>query len=132
MSNYEITWHHRVNVDQTDAMFYCWGEGETHIATLVVDSRTFHIIANGEMRLNLPNGDVIRYTDALLSAGIDTDDKLNSLINEHPEALVNNNWFEWYEVDEGVEVDPFWEVQDDVEECIAGILNLLDRTKVDG
>lgn len=123
MIKYEVEWHLPLNPEQTDSMFYCWGDGETNVGTLRADNRLFHIVANGEMRLNLPNGDVIRYTDALLSAGIDTDDKLRALLDQHPEALVNNNWFEWYEHEDDGHA---WEVQDDPEECIASILNLID------
>lgn len=140
MSTYELEWYAPSKVEQTDASFYCWGDGMTSLGILKADGRTFHIVANGEMRLNIPvpdvNGeyqddlyDVVRYTDALLQYA-KTDEELRNLtdywIEQGVDIWVNNNWFEWYEVDDDHDVDSFWEVQDDLEECVASILNLVD------
>jgi hypothetical protein len=117
----KITYLTEVNPDQTDSAFYCWGSGFEPLAEVKKGDRTFYVGSNGEMRINLSTGNVIRYTSDLLEAGIDTDEKLSEL--EKRLEWVNNNWFEIYE--EGADGD-WWEVCDTLEEGIEAARHALD------
>lgn len=91
------------------------------LAEVKKGDRTFYVGSNGEMRINLSTGNVIRYTSDLLEAGIDTDEKLSEL--EKRLEWVNNNWFEIYE--EGADGD-WWEVHETLEEGIEAARYALD------
>lgn len=112
--------------DRTDSAFYCWGEGFETLATVTKGDRTFHVGTNGEMRINLPNGEIYRYTEDLLAAGIDSDEKLAELEKNYPdeEIWINNNWFEIYE--SGADGE-WWEVHETLEEGIAAAKAVLSE-----
>lgn len=130
MSDIKVEFTEELNPKQTDSAFYCWGDGCQVLAIVSKGDRTFHIVSNGEMRINLPDDEgVYRYTSDLLEAGIDTDEKLAEFNSkyEDQDIWVHNNWFEMYEVDEN---DEWWEVFDNVEEGIEAAkieLNKLDN-----
>lgn len=121
---YEVTYLVEQNPDQTDSAFYCWSGGWEVLATIKSGDREFHIGSNGEMRINLPDGDVIRYTEDLLSAGIDTDEKLAEFSAKYAnhDVWVNNNWFEFYELDTN---DEWWEVCETIEEAVNAVITIL-------
>lgn len=109
---------------QTESAFHCWGEGYEVLSKVKYGEREFAIVSNGEMRINLKSGDVIRYTDDLLKLGIDTDEKFRDLVNS-PDKIdewVNNNWYEFWEV--GV-MEDYWEVYETVEEAISAVTEIL-------
>ena len=124
MSAVEVKYLQEQMPDRTDSAFYCWGSGFETIATVTKGDRTFCVGTNGEMRINLPDGEIYRYTEDLLAAGIDTDAKLAELEKNNPdeEIWINNNWFEIYEVGEDGE---WWEVYDSIEEGIAAATEVL-------
>ena len=115
---------------QTDSAFYCWTHGWEVLAVVKSGDREFHIGSNGEMRINLPNGDVLRYTSDLLSAGIDTDKKLAEFNTAHADqdVWVNNNWFEFYEPKAD---DEWWEVCETLEEAIEAVKQILTDNEVE-
>ena len=114
------------NPQQTDSAFYCWWHGWETLATVTAGEREFRIGVNGEMRFDLPNGEVWRYTDDLTSNEIDTDEKLTIFLSLYPNTMTNNNWFEMYEVGD----DSGWsDVYDTVEEAIEAVLTLLGETQ---
>jgi len=78
-----------------DPAFYTWDTPEW-VASVEIDGRALEAWVVGEMRIDLPNEDIIRYTDDLISAGIDTDEKLNKIGNEDDsfDAWINNSWIE--------------------------------------
>lgn len=118
-----IEYHYTANPEQTDSAFYCWDSDWTTLATVTAGERKFIVGSNGEMRIYAPNNEVWRYTDDLISAGIDTDEKLAEFSSnpENANAWANNNWFEFYEVDG----EDSWEVHDTVEEAIEAIKEIL-------
>ena len=123
----ETTVKYLVDIEphQTDSAFYCRGEGYEVLAKVEHGERKFVVVSNGEMRINLTNGDVIRYTEDLLAMGIDTDEKFRDLVDspEKIDAWVNNNWFEFWEVAEtGTDC---WEVYETVEEAVNAVLEIL-------
>ena len=109
----KVTYLTELNPEQTDSAFYCWGSGFEPLAEVKKGDRTFYVGSSGEMRINLPSGDIVRYTSDLLEKGIDTDAKLSELLESHD--WINNNWFEIYE--EGADGE-WWEVCDTLEEGI--------------
>lgn len=129
MNEVKITYLVTPEEGQTDSAFYCWSEGWETLVTVECGDRKFAIGSNGEMRINLPSGDVVRYTEDLLSAGIDTDEKLVKILEDNPEAQVNNNWFEFYEVNTQ---EDSWEVYETIEEAIEAVKEILstDLTSV--
>jgi hypothetical protein len=121
MNEVKITYLTELNPEQTDSAFYCWGTGFEALAKVQKGDRTFYVGSNGEMRIDLPNEGVVRYTSDLLEAGIDTDAKLSELLESHD--WINNNWFEIYE--EGADGE-WWEVSDTLEEGIEAARHALD------
>lgn len=116
-----VEYQYTANPEQTDSAFHCWsGDWET-LAIVTAGERKFVVGSNGEMRIHAPDNEVWRYTDDLLSAGIDTDKKLSEFSEANPDAWVNNNWFEFYEVDG----EDSWEVHDTVEEAIEAVKEIL-------
>lgn len=116
-----VEYQHTANPEQTDSAFHCWsGDWET-LAIVTAGERKFVVGSNGEMRIHAPDNEVWRYTDDLLSAGIDTDKKLSEFSEANPDAWVNNNWFEFYEVDG----EDSWEVHDTIEEAIEAVKEIL-------
>jgi len=127
MNEVKITYLVPQEENQTDSAFYCWSEGWETLATVECGDRKFAIGSNGEMRFNLPNGDVFRYTEDLINFGIDTDEKLRNFGHAYPEAQVNNNWFEFYEVDG----EDSWEVHETLEEAIDAVKEILSTDLTD-
>ena len=84
---------------QQSAEFYVWCEGPEY----VWHGEKYSIIRNGEMRIEY-KGEIIRYTDALINAGITTDGELEVLYNV--DAIVNNPWFEIVETEGEWDWDP--------------------------
>lgn len=127
--NYTVEYLIEQDPQQTDSAFYCWTNGWEVLAVVKSGDREFHIGSNGEMRINLPNGDVWRYTSDLLSAGIDTDTKLAEFNTAHAEqdVWVNNNWFEFYEPNADGE---WWEVHETIEEAIEAVKGVLTDNEV--
>jgi hypothetical protein len=121
MNEVKITYLTELNPEQTDSAFYCWGTGFEALAKVQKGDRTFYVGSNGEMRIDLPNEGIVRYTSDLLEAGIDTDAKLSELLESHD--WINNNWFEIYE--EGADGE-WWEVSDTLEEGIEAARHALD------
>jgi len=118
-----VEYQYTANPNQTDSAFHCWsGDWET-LAIVTAGERKFVVGSNGEMRIYAPNDEVWRYTDDLLNAGIDTDEKLYEFVNkpENENAVANNNWFEFYEVDG----EDSWEVHETVEEAIEAVKEIL-------
>ena len=113
--------------NRTNSAFYCWSERFEDIAKVQKGDRTFYVGSNGEMRINLPNGDIYRYTEDLLAAGIDTDEKLDELEKNYSgeEIWINNNWFEIYE--DGDDAGEWWEVYDTVDDGIAAAVEVLSE-----
>ena len=74
-----------------DAMFYT----NAPDYEIVYAGERFYACRNGEMTIiNRVTGDVYRYTSDLISAGLDTDSKLEAINNEELFTVVNNPWFE--------------------------------------
>ena len=128
--DYTVEYLVEQNPEQTDSAFYCWTNGWEVLAVVKSGDREFHIGSNGEMRINLPNGDVWRYTSDLISAGIDTDTKLAEFNTAHAEqdVWVNNNWFEFYEPKAD---DEWWEVCETLEEAIEAVKQILIDNEVE-
>lgn len=118
-----IEYHYTANPEQTDSAFHCWDNDWTTLATVKAGGREFIVGSNGEMRIYAPDNEVWRYTDDLISAGIDTDEKLAEFSTkpENANAWANNNWFEFYEVNG----EDSWEVHETVEEAIEAIKEIL-------
>lgn len=74
-----------------DPAFYTWDTPEW-VATVELNGRALEAWTVGEMRINLDNDSIVRYTDDLLAHGIDTDEKLYKLDSE---AWINNSWIEF-------------------------------------
>lgn len=75
---------------RNDPAFYTWDTPEW-VASVEIDGRALEAWTVGEMRINLPNEDVVRYTDDLISNEIDSDNKLEELSSDFWE---NNSWIE--------------------------------------
>lgn len=128
--DYTVEYLVEPNPEQTESAFYCWTNGWEVLAVVKSGDREFHIGSNGEMRINLPNGDVLRYTSDLISAGIDTDTKLAEFNTAHADqdVWVNNNWFEFYEPKAD---DEWWEVCETLEEAIEAVKQILIDNEVE-
>ena len=112
-----------------DPAFYCWNHDE-YVATLQTDERWIEVWAVGEMRINMPNGDVIRYTDDLYNAEIYSDFQLHNLDKNDDtfDIWENNNWFELRTYDGEWIGDVFsGHVYHDVEEALDACAELLQN-----
>lgn len=78
------------NTSRLDPAFYTWDSPEW-VATVEYEDRLLEAWVVGEMRIQLPNETIIRYTDDLFHAGIDTDEKLSKL---NSDSWINNSWIE--------------------------------------
>ena len=70
----------------------------------------FHVIRNGEMRIiRKSDGAIFRYTQDLVQAGFDTDEKIDELYANGDYEIINNPWFEVVDVtnmsDDGIVYD---------------------------
>ena len=75
------------DVDCQDPAFYTWNSPEW-VATRYVGNRMLEVWTVGDMRVSMPNGDVLRYADDLRWAGIKTD---RDLENIDPNSWENNS-----------------------------------------
>lgn len=74
-------------MERQSAEFYITCDGPEY----VWHGEKYSVIRNGEMRVEY-KGEIIRYTDDLIRAGITTDGELEVLYNM--DAIGNNPWFE--------------------------------------
>ena len=105
-----------------DSAFYVAGGGNCWIATVTHNGLTTDICCDGEMRI--PDWkdpafvgdnyyDLWRYTEDLIYAGIDTDDKLLALNESGRVEWVNNSWFDLYDTESGEHLDCITHTLDD-------------------
>ena len=113
-----------------DPAFYVW-DANAHqlVARVTYKDRTISVYCDGEMRLHVwdskqaridnANYQVIRYSDRLAQAGIETDEQLQKAIDEERIEFDNNAWFDLYADDDTVG-DQGWLncVHFDIEEAI--------------
>ena len=78
---------------RNDPAFYTWDSPEW-VASVEVDGRALEAWVVGEMRIDLPNEDIVRYADDLISADIDTDEKLHAIDDGSYDIWINNSWIE--------------------------------------
>jgi hypothetical protein len=92
---------------------------ENGYQTIHATNPRFHVVRNGEMRIvRKSDGAILRYTQDLYEAGLDTDEKIGVLFTEEGDyEVINNPWFEVIDVanhsDEGIVYDTL----DDAIEC---------------
>ena len=99
--------------DRQDSAFYTWG-GSHRVATLTYQGREYYVECIGEMRIHY-KGDVLRYCDRLIEAGIKNDKDL-AKIEESGGEWINNSWFEIYDESAGDYTGEFYhEVKDAIE-----------------
>ena len=112
---------------RNDPAFYTWNSPEW-VATVEIGDRSLELWTVGEMRINLPNEDIIRYADDLFHAGIDPDEKLHQLGNDDDsyDIWINNSWLELRDY-EGEWIGDIWSghVYHDVLEGIDACVTLL-------
>jgi hypothetical protein len=108
--------------------FYAYSNHE-FVAQVQYKERKISVFCDGELRLrvweskearsNNSNPEIIRYSDRLVGAGIDTDEKLQKALDEERIEQDNNPWFDLYANDHSVG-DQGWLncVHFDVEEAI--------------
>jgi hypothetical protein len=113
-----------------DPAFYVW-DANAHqlVAQVSCGDRTISVFCDGELRLHVwaskearidnANYQVIRYSDRLAEAGIETDEQLQKALDEERIEFENNSWFDLYADDDSVG-DAGWLncVHFDVEEAI--------------
>lgn len=75
---------------RNDPAFYTWDTPEW-VASVEIDGRALEAWVVGEMRINLPNDEIIRYGDDLNHNEIYTDSDLENITSE---CWVNNSWIE--------------------------------------
>jgi hypothetical protein len=73
-----------------DPAFYTWDSPEW-IATVEFEDRLLEAWVVGEMRIQFPNEDIVRYSDELSWAGIANDSDIETI---KPEYWINNSWIE--------------------------------------
>jgi hypothetical protein len=135
----KVIWEKGVDTTRQSSEFYCYGEGETHIARVTNGENTLYVVANGEMYLSIPEivdgelvergATVIRYTDRLEEAGIQTDRDLHVLlkqvcVNLGYQIYHNNNWFEVYndDIPDGVVCDTLDDAIETAKELLKSVL----------
>jgi hypothetical protein len=82
------------------------------VAQVSCGDRTISVYCDGELRLHVweskeakeANADyrVIRYSDRLAEAGIETDEQLQKALDEERIEFENNSWFDLYADDDAV------------------------------
>lgn len=80
--------------DRQDSAFFTWYD-TNNVASLTYEDREYSISCVGEMRIHY-KGQVIRYCDDLINAGIKNDKDL-AKIEKAGGEWVNNSWFEVYD-----------------------------------
>lgn len=88
-----------------------------HIATVIKGDREVRVFRDGEMRIHIWDNkkaqargsapDIIRYTDTLVGAGIETDEQLARAFDEGRVEWCNNAWFDLYAYGSDSD-DPVW------------------------
>lgn len=73
-----------------DPAFYTWDTPEW-VASVEIDGRQLEAWVVGEMRINLPNDEIIRYGDDLNHNEIHSDSDLENIPGE---CWINNSWIE--------------------------------------
>lgn len=75
---------------RNDPAFYTWDSPEW-VASVEIDGRALEAWVVGEMRINLPNDEIIRYGDDLNHNEIYSDSDLENVPSE---CWINNSWIE--------------------------------------
>ena len=78
----------------------------------------YYVVRNGKMRIharlnNESEPVVIRYSDQLISYGVDSDEKLAALEGNPDFDWVNNSWFEVWGVDNEEDIDNVYDTLDE-------------------
>lgn len=86
---------HYYDPTRNDPSFYTWDSPE-FVASVEVGERGLEAWVVGEMRIYLPNDEIVRYADDLENNEIYTDEQLFKLTEDNPELDVwqNNSWIE--------------------------------------
>ena len=110
---------------RNDPSFYTWDSPEW-VATVETDGRALEAWVVGEMRINLPNEDMIRDRNDLTTAGILTDEQLYALDDGSWDIWVNNSWIELRDY-EGEWIGDIWSghVYHSVNEAVEAMKALL-------
>lgn len=128
---------------QQESAFYTMGPGNSNVAVITYKDRTVFVDCVGEMYLTLPNipadldvadnevynqeweETIIRYTDDLISFGIDTDEKLIELDKRFSangyQIWHNNSWFEVYSEKDDFGYDVHHELHEAIDFAVAAI-----------
>lgn len=113
--------------ERSDPAFYTWNESEW-VATHEFEGRAIEVWCVGEMRINLPNGNVIRYADDLRDNGINSNEDLYNLTKDDDafDIWENNSWLEIRDY-EGEWIGDFFSghIYHDVEEALDACAELL-------
>lgn len=107
------------NKQKQDSAWYTYGT--TQVVRVQYKENFYDVLCCGEMRIEY-NGNTIRYTDELLSAGITTDKKLFKLTEADEIEWINNSWFEVYKEDQDCD---WYEPNHSVEEAIMYAVEIL-------
>lgn len=75
---------------RNDPAFYTWDSPEW-VVTVEIDGRALEAWTVGEMRIYLPNDEIIRYADDLNHNEIYNDEDLYKVDDDY---WINNSWFE--------------------------------------
>lgn len=117
------------DTSRNDPSFYTWDSPEW-VATVEIEDRLLEAWVVGEMRINLPNDEIIRYADDLFNNGITTDEQLNNL-TENDDAFdiwQNNSWIELRDY-EGEWIGDVWSghIYHDIPEAVEAMEMLLQE-----
>ena len=114
---------------RNDPSFYTWDSPEW-VATVEVEDRLLEAWVVGEMRINLPNDEIVRYADDLFNNGITTDEQLNSLTEDDGafDIWQNNSWIELRDY-EGEWIGDVWSghIYHDITEATQAMIALLNE-----
>lgn len=112
---------------RNDPAFYTWDSPEW-VATVEVDDRSLEAWVVGEMRIQLPNEEIIRYADDLPWAGLVNDKDLYALSDKDDsfDVWINNSWIELRDY-EGQWIGDVWSghIYHDVQEAVEAMKALL-------
>lgn len=143
LTDVTITYREKVPENQQDSAFHTWNPGAENLAVVEYKGRKLFIDRVGDMYLSIPNipehldvadeevysqnweETVIRYTNDLLSFGIDTDEKLHALddrfSNNGYQIWHMNSWFEVYSEDDDFGYEVYHEFYEAVDFALAAI-----------
>lgn len=111
---------------RNDPAFYTWDSPEW-VATVQIEDKCLEAWVVGEMRIHLNNEEtIIRYTDDLFHADIDTDEKLQAIDDGSFDTWINNSWIELRDY-EGEWIGDVWSghVYHDVSDAVEAMKALL-------